>query len=197
MVPPCMLAESSLCMWSDRERESSQMVPLCTWPERAVKWYHWVCGQWKQSNYSWEKYSLHRLYQWEDGVLRFLVAVSLTHCSLGAAWWPNPNSFRPLFVAFNNVVNTIITNVTFLDAPNHNLELYASYCEVNTCFISCIWLLCRYRWYAIIILLLYHYRWYALLLLCHYYTIIDGMPCHYYAIIDGMPCQYYAIIIPL
>jgi hypothetical protein len=35
-------------MWA--ERESSLMVPLCMWTERAVKWYHCVCGQREQSN---------------------------------------------------------------------------------------------------------------------------------------------------
>ncbi len=32
------------------DRESTQMVPLCMWTERALKWYHCVCGQRQHSN---------------------------------------------------------------------------------------------------------------------------------------------------
>ena len=33
----------------------------------------------------------------------------------GAAWWPNPNSFRPRMMYLNNAEQVIITNVTFIN----------------------------------------------------------------------------------
>ncbi len=33
-------------------------------------------------------------------------------------------------VLFNNIENAIIYDTTFIDSPNHNLELYVNYCEV-------------------------------------------------------------------
>eukprot|EP00048_Salpingoeca_helianthica_P018382 m.241781 g.241781 ORF g.241781 m.241781 type:complete len:418 (+) comp24779_c0_seq1:249-1502(+) len=49
----------------------------------------------------------------------------------GAAWWPDPDAFRPYMILFKNTVQRVlITNITFLNAPNHNLELYANNVEI-------------------------------------------------------------------
>jgi polygalacturonase len=49
----------------------------------------------------------------------------------GAAWWPNPNAFRPDLVLAQGVSQLLITNLTFLNSPNHNLELFANDQEVS------------------------------------------------------------------
>jgi polygalacturonase len=48
----------------------------------------------------------------------------------GAVWWPNKNGFRPEMVYISNAANVLITNITFVDSPNHNLEMYSNYTEI-------------------------------------------------------------------
>lgn len=48
----------------------------------------------------------------------------------GAAWWPNRAAFRPGLVVFNKAADVLIANLTFVDSPNHSLEVYASPAEV-------------------------------------------------------------------
>eukprot|EP00047_Mylnosiga_fluctuans_P005993 m.244113 g.244113 ORF g.244113 m.244113 type:complete len:406 (+) comp14390_c0_seq1:8-1225(+) len=48
----------------------------------------------------------------------------------GASWWPARKSNRPGLVYFNNVKNALIANVTFINSPNHNLELYSDSTEI-------------------------------------------------------------------
>jgi len=48
----------------------------------------------------------------------------------GAAWWPNRAAFRPGLVDFSGASDVLIANLTFVDSPNHSLEVYASPAEV-------------------------------------------------------------------
>ena len=48
----------------------------------------------------------------------------------GEAWWPNQNGYRPGLVKAEKVQNFLVTNLTFLNSPNHFLELYADPQEV-------------------------------------------------------------------
>jgi polygalacturonase len=49
----------------------------------------------------------------------------------GAAWWANRNlPSRPNMINIVGVTNFLIANLTFLNSPNHNLEVYASPAEV-------------------------------------------------------------------
>lgn len=47
----------------------------------------------------------------------------------GAAWWPNPNGYRPGLVNVNGA-ELLVTDATFINSPNHNLRLYADNTEV-------------------------------------------------------------------
>lgn len=50
----------------------------------------------------------------------------------GAAWWPcaKAGCYRPGLVGASRATDLLIANLTFLNSPNHNLELYASPFEV-------------------------------------------------------------------
>ena len=48
----------------------------------------------------------------------------------GSAWWPTPKAFRPGLLTVNGVTELLIKAVTFVDSPNHSLELYADNQEV-------------------------------------------------------------------
>ncbi len=48
----------------------------------------------------------------------------------GAVWWPHKSSFRPTLVKLEAVTTVLITGVTFMNSPNHNLELYTDDTEV-------------------------------------------------------------------
>ena len=50
----------------------------------------------------------------------------------GAAWWPcaKAGCARPGLVTANKVTDLLIADLTFINSPNHNLELYASPFEV-------------------------------------------------------------------
>ena len=49
----------------------------------------------------------------------------------GAAWWLQRDlPSRPNLVSTHGVTNLLVANLTFLDSPNHNLELYASPAEL-------------------------------------------------------------------
>ena len=43
----------------------------------------------------------------------------------GHAWWPTPKAFRPGLLKTNGVSNLLIKGVTWIDSPNHSLELYS------------------------------------------------------------------------
>lgn len=47
----------------------------------------------------------------------------------GAAWWPTPDAYRPGLLMVNGQ-QLLITNLTFQDSPNHQLQLYADHAEV-------------------------------------------------------------------
>ena len=49
----------------------------------------------------------------------------------GAAWWPNPNSFRPGLLHTSGGTDLLIRDVTFIQSPNHNLQLYTAKFEVR------------------------------------------------------------------
>lgn len=49
----------------------------------------------------------------------------------GAVWWPDKDGFRPLLVSVQGTTNLLVQNLTFLNSPNHNLELYANFAEVH------------------------------------------------------------------
>lgn len=51
----------------------------------------------------------------------------------GAAWWPCAKAGcpRPNLVTAQSVTNMLISNLTFKNSPNHNLELYASPQELD------------------------------------------------------------------
>ena len=48
----------------------------------------------------------------------------------GAPWWPNKHGFRPTLVKMEKVNTLLISDVTFIDSPNHNLELFANDAEL-------------------------------------------------------------------
>lgn len=48
----------------------------------------------------------------------------------GAAWWPARSNSRPGLVGATGVTEMLIANLTFIDSPNHSLEIYASPAEV-------------------------------------------------------------------
>lgn len=48
----------------------------------------------------------------------------------GAAWWPNPDAFRPDLLQAHDTNGLLITNLTFINSPYHNLELYANDMEL-------------------------------------------------------------------
>lgn len=48
----------------------------------------------------------------------------------GEVWWENRNDFRPKFLYAKNVKGMIISGVTFINSPNHNLQCYADYTEI-------------------------------------------------------------------
>ena len=59
----------------------------------------------------------------------------------GAAWWSNPNDFRPGLMHTNGGTDLLIRDVTFIQSPNHNLQLYTSIFEVvNTTILA--WPMC-------------------------------------------------------
>lgn len=47
----------------------------------------------------------------------------------GGAWWPNPDAYRPGML-YASGQELLITGLTFVDSPNHNLQLYAANTEV-------------------------------------------------------------------
>lgn len=47
----------------------------------------------------------------------------------GAAWWPTPDTYRPGLVMVNGQ-QLLISNLTFMDSPNHQLQLYADVAEI-------------------------------------------------------------------
>ena len=51
----------------------------------------------------------------------------------GAAWWPcaKAGCARPGLVTANKVTDLLVANLTFINSPNHQLELYASPFEVT------------------------------------------------------------------
>ena len=50
----------------------------------------------------------------------------------GAAWWPNPNAAnRPNLVSTHALAHFLVANLTFVNSPNHNLEVYASPAEIS------------------------------------------------------------------
>ena len=51
----------------------------------------------------------------------------------GAAWWPcaKAGCARPDLVLAQSVTDLLIANLTFIDSPNHNLELFASPQELD------------------------------------------------------------------
>ena len=51
----------------------------------------------------------------------------------GAAWWPGraTSTNRPNLVYPSGVTNMLIANLTFINSPNHNLEVYASPAEIS------------------------------------------------------------------
>lgn len=48
----------------------------------------------------------------------------------GAAWWPTPDAFRPGLLHVEGGTNLLVRDATFLNSPNHQLQLYASGFEV-------------------------------------------------------------------
>jgi polygalacturonase len=48
----------------------------------------------------------------------------------GAAWWPHRAAFRPGLVNVQGSSELLVANLTFIDSPNHSLELYAGNTEV-------------------------------------------------------------------
>jgi len=48
----------------------------------------------------------------------------------GAAWWPNRAAFRPGLLDVKDASDFLIANLTFIDSPNHSLEVYATRAEV-------------------------------------------------------------------
>jgi polygalacturonase len=49
----------------------------------------------------------------------------------GAAWWPNPKAaVRPGLFYASNLPQLLIANLTFVDSPNHNLEVYVGNTEI-------------------------------------------------------------------
>lgn len=87
-----------------------------------------------------------------DGTLRFSNASAdwkgATHCltlssgasialagagtvdGQGAAWWPDRAAPRPGLFYATNVNELLIANLTFIDSPNHSLEVYAGNTEI-------------------------------------------------------------------
>ena len=50
----------------------------------------------------------------------------------GAIWWQHRNDFRPKTVMFHGVTRAYISGVTFKNPPNHCLEIFADYSELNS-----------------------------------------------------------------
>ena len=48
----------------------------------------------------------------------------------GAAWWPTPDAFRPGLLHVEGGTDLLVRDTTFVNSPNHNLQLYASAFEV-------------------------------------------------------------------
>ena len=48
----------------------------------------------------------------------------------GAAWWPARDAFRPGLFYASDIPELIIANLTFLNSPNHNLEVYVGNTEI-------------------------------------------------------------------
>lgn len=50
----------------------------------------------------------------------------------GAAWWPQPDGFRPGLLHVEGGNDLLIRDTTYLNSPNHNLQLYAANFEVTS-----------------------------------------------------------------
>lgn len=48
----------------------------------------------------------------------------------GAVWWPNKAAWRPRLLVTNSLTGLLISNLTWVNSPNHQLELYANDAEV-------------------------------------------------------------------
>ena len=49
----------------------------------------------------------------------------------GAAWWPKPDGFRPGLLHTSGGTDLLIRDVTFIQSPNHFLQLYTAKFEVR------------------------------------------------------------------
>jgi len=54
----------------------------------------------------------------------------------GKVWWEHRDDFRPHAVDFKKVTHALIRDTTFLNPPNHCLELYSDYTELSGVFVK-------------------------------------------------------------
>lgn len=49
----------------------------------------------------------------------------------GSVWWPNPDAFRPRLLVISKGTGLLISNLSFVNSPYHNLELFVNDVEVS------------------------------------------------------------------
>lgn len=54
----------------------------------------------------------------------------------GAGWWPNPKAYRPTLLRMEGSSSVLVSNLTWRNSPNHQLEMYANDAEVVDCVIT-------------------------------------------------------------